>query len=66
MISKNEKILITGASGLVGKNLINRLNSEGYEVLGLDSKTDLINERYQHQLNLVSDAPANKKTRAYF
>lgn len=41
MISKNEKILITGASGLVGKNLINRLNSEGYEVLGLNSKIDL-------------------------
>ena len=41
MIPFNQKILITGASGLIGKNLISRLNKEGYEVLGLDSKNDL-------------------------
>ena len=41
MIPINQKILITGASGLIGKNLISRLNKEGYEVLGLDSKSDL-------------------------
>ncbi len=41
MISKDEKILITGASGLVGKNLFNKLQAQGYELLGLDSKTDL-------------------------
>ena len=41
MIPINQKILITGASGLIGKNLISRLNKEGYEVLGLDSKNDL-------------------------
>ena len=41
MIPINQKILITGASGLIGKNLIARLNKEGYEVLGLDSKNDL-------------------------
>ena len=41
MIPINQKILITGASGLIGKNLITRLNKEGYQVLGLDSKNDL-------------------------
>ena len=41
MISKNNKILITGASGLIGKNLINRFLTGGYKVLGLDSKYDL-------------------------
>jgi len=41
MILNNQKILITGASGLVGRNLINRLMQHGSEVLGLDSKNDL-------------------------
>ena len=41
MISKNTKILITGASGLIGRNLINRFMTGGYQVLGLDSKYDL-------------------------
>ena len=41
MISKNEKILITGSSGLIGQNLINKLSNDGYEVLGLDSRNDL-------------------------
>ncbi len=41
MILKNQRILVTGASGLIGKNLINRLIQEGYEVMGTDSKNDL-------------------------
>lgn len=41
MSLNNQKILITGASGLVGKNLMNRLMECGSEVLGLDSKNDL-------------------------
>ncbi len=41
MFSNNEKILITGASGLVGANLLNSLTNCGYEVLGIDSKNDL-------------------------
>jgi len=41
MISKKEKILITGASGLIGSNLFKKLSNAGYEVLGLDSKNDL-------------------------
>ncbi len=38
---KNEKILITGASGLIGSNLLNSLSNYGCEVLGIDSKQDL-------------------------
>tara|TARA_B100000212_G_C27383267_1_gene538045 strand:+ start:2300 stop:3241 length:942 start_codon:yes stop_codon:yes gene_type:complete len=41
MISKTDKILITGASGLVGTNLLKELVKNGYEVMGLDSKNDL-------------------------
>ena len=41
MIPFNQKILITGASGLVGKNLITKLEKKGYQVLGLDRKNDL-------------------------
>ena len=43
MIPKNSKILITGSSGLIGKNLTNKFLSQGYQVLGLDSKNDLRN-----------------------
>ena len=41
MISKKDKILVTGASGLVGSNLILNLSNKGHEVLGIDSKNDL-------------------------
>ena len=41
MFSNNEKILVTGASGLIGSNLVRYLNNIGYEVIGLDSKNDL-------------------------
>ena len=41
MFSKNDKILVTGSSGLIGANLVIRLESLGYEVKGLDSKNDL-------------------------
>ena len=41
MFSKNRKILVTGSSGLIGANLVKRLESLGYEVKGLDSKNDL-------------------------
>ncbi len=41
MIYHNEKILVTGASGLIGSNLVRSLKNIGYEVFGLDSKNDL-------------------------
>ena len=41
MISKNEKILVTGASGLIGSNLVENLKRTGYEVYGINSKNDL-------------------------
>ena len=50
MIQKNSKVLITGSSGLVGTNLFNRLIKDGYEVLGLDSKTDLRKEEITNKL----------------
>ena len=50
MISKNNKILITGSSGLIGRNLINRFLKEGYQILGLDSKNDLRNGSIANKL----------------
>jgi GDP-L-fucose synthase len=50
MIPKNSKILVTGASGLVGTNLLNRLRKDDYEVLGLDSKTDLRREEITYKI----------------
>jgi len=40
-MEKNDKILITGSEGMVGKNLINKLESLGYLNLILPSKKDL-------------------------
>ena len=40
-MEKNDKILITGSEGMVGKNLINKLGSLGYLNLILPSKKDL-------------------------
>lgn len=41
MFSNNERILVTGASGLIGSNLLRCLKDSGYDVVGLDSKNDL-------------------------
>ena len=41
MDPNNDRILITGGSGLVGKSLTNKLIEEGYELLSINSKTDL-------------------------
>ena len=41
MFSKNERILVTGSSGLVGSNLIRKLSKYNNDVFGIDSKNDL-------------------------
>ncbi len=43
MLFDNEKILITGSSGLIGSNLLKRLKKNGDKVIGIDSKNDLRN-----------------------
>jgi len=43
------KILITGAAGFIGSQLMNRLRSEGHEVLGLDNYN---NHLYDPQLKV--------------
>lgn len=40
-MNKNEKIVVTGASGFVGKNLINKLNDEGYKYIESLSSKDV-------------------------
>ena len=37
----NERILITGATGLIGRNLLNRFQEDGFDVKGINSETDL-------------------------
>ncbi len=39
-----EKIIVTGGSGLIGKNLVKKLKNLNFEVLSLDSKNDLRKE----------------------
>ena len=41
MVFKNEKIIVTGSSGLIGANLVRMLGKNGNEVYGIDSKNDL-------------------------
>ena len=40
MDNKLKKIGITGASGFIGRNLLNHLSSRGYEVTGFTSSKD--------------------------
>ena len=44
MFSKDQRILVTGSTGLIGKNLIDRLKKDNHTVLGINSNTDLRNE----------------------
>lgn len=44
MKAKDEKILVTGGTGLIGTNLVNRLENDGYEVLAVGSENDLRDE----------------------
>lgn len=65
MHNKNFKILITGASGFVGKRLCEKLNEEGYSLLTLDSKigniadseyfTDYLNEDIDYIFHLAAN-----------
>ena len=41
MIFNNERILITGSSGLIGSALYRSLVNSNNELIGLDSKNDL-------------------------
>ena len=41
MILENERILITGSSGLIGSNLYRALQNSKNELIGIDSKNDM-------------------------
>lgn len=46
MINKNQKILITGGSGLVGQNLTNRLVEQGYKYIFVNLHKRKVRERH--------------------
>jgi NADPH:quinone reductase-like Zn-dependent oxidoreductase len=57
-IKKNEKIVITGAAGLVGQNLIPRLKTEGCtEIVAIDkhSKNVKILEKHHPDIRVVHE-----------
>ncbi len=39
----NKKVLVTGAAGFIGSEIVKKLLTEGYEVLGLDNLNDYYN-----------------------
>lgn len=41
MLNHNQRILVTGGSGLIGSNLVNTLRHDGYEVISCGSEVDL-------------------------
>lgn len=43
MVSRSERVLITGASGFTGNHLMERLRQNGYEVIGLSRKMGAAN-----------------------
>lgn len=53
MLNNNRRILVTGGTGLIGKNLSDRLTGLGFEVLSFGSEYDLRNNDISEKL--VSD-----------
>ena len=50
MLNKNKRLLVTGGTGLVGKNLTDRLTGLGFEVLSFGSEHDLRNNEVCEKL----------------
>ncbi len=63
--NKNPKILITGASGFVGKRLCEKLIEQGYNLLTLDSKngniadSDYFNDYLNENINYIFHLAGN-------
>src|SRR3990167_1741059 len=55
MISRSEKIIITGAAGLVGQNLILHLQEKGYQnIIALDKQKDNLQVLKKFNTNITT------------
>jgi nucleoside-diphosphate-sugar epimerase len=56
------KVLVTGAAGFVGRNLVERLSSVGLEITAVDSLDPILYPARikQHNLNYISKLPGVK------
>ncbi len=48
IVCRMKKILVTGAAGFIGFHLVNRLLTEGYDVIGLDNINDYYDTRLKY------------------
>ncbi len=51
------KILITGSAGFIGYHLVNRLLTDNFEIIGLDSINDYYNTQLKHDRLTIAGIP---------
>lgn len=53
--NSDKKVLVTGASSGIGKTLVSELMSQGYKVIGLARRKNLINANYSYECDVSNE-----------